>query len=140
MAATDDILEAVQVAIYAKLTADPAFANPPGANYLAAVYDQPPVSSQFPYVTIGESVPTKWDAFGSPGREVLTTLHIWSRYKGFTQANAIVAALNRLLDRAALTLSGLQTVSCQYEDSDPMRDPDGITRHVVVRYRIFAQT
>jgi hypothetical protein len=103
---------------------------------LAGVYDQPPEPATYPYVTIGEAVENRDDTFGRQGRMILATLHVWSRADGFSEALGILDNLNRLLDRAALAVSGMTLISCEYENATPLRDPDGITRHLAVRYRV----
>lgn len=135
MAGTDDVLGQLQIALVAKLTSDTALMSK-----VSGVYDQPPVGeAAYPYVTVGDAVPTLFDAFDVRGRTVLVTVHVWDRHKGNRRANPIVADLNRLLDRGSLNVSGLSVVSCLFEDANPMRDPDGVTRHIPVRYRIIVQ-
>jgi hypothetical protein len=124
---------AVQTAIYATLAAD----GPLTA--LAGIYDEPPQGAAFPYVTIGEATEVPWDTFGRQGRELVCTLHVWSRAKGFTEAATILQNVLRLLDRAALTVANYTAVRCVYEFGQPMRDPDGITRHIVARFRVSVE-
>lgn len=124
----------VQQAIYAALEADaPLLAKVTG------IFDQVPDGANFPYVTVGEGTEILWDTQDHDGRELTVTLDVWSQAKGFTEALGITDDLNRLLNHKQLALSGATMVQLWSEMVEPIRDPDGFTRHVVVRYRALVQ-
>ncbi len=125
----------IQKAIYAKLTGDAVLMGK-----VAGVFDAVPPNQAYPYLVIGDATEVPWDLFGTLGNEITMTMHIWSRYAGFAEALNILAEINRVLNRAALVLTGYNTFVCIYEWSETLRDPDGITRHVPVRYRIIVET
>ncbi|NTX58940.1 DUF3168 domain-containing protein, partial [Myxococcus sp. CA039A] len=90
----------------------------------------------FPYVTIGDvtSVPNR--TFDHFGEECTITLHIWSRYNGFKEAAEILDDLNRILADTVFSVPGWEMQGCYYDFSETLRDPDGLTRHIPVRYRV----
>jgi hypothetical protein len=111
----------------------------------AAVKDDPlPLpsgqpDSGFPYVVIGDDTERPWDSDGRLGAEVTVTLHIWSRKPSYAEAKAIARAIYTKLHRKAIPASGAQVVDCLHEFSGAMRDEDGKTRHLAVRYRLTLQ-
>ena len=126
---------AVQAAFYAALN----------GNVGAPVYDEPPETADLPYVTIGEATTTRDNRFGQTARQVLAGVHVWSRsggdfdQAGFLEGNTIAATVDGLLDGAHLSLVGWTAVGCDLDQSQTLRDPDGITRHVVLTYRVWVE-
>lgn len=119
----------IQRALYAKLTAD--------STLRAAVYDEVPAQTQFPYIVLGETTALPFDSHTREGLELTHTLHIWSRYRGYLELYNIFARLHQSLHNATLELDGSGFVACRIEFTDVLRDPDG-TRHGVMRLRIWA--
>lgn len=122
---------AIQQAMYSRLTQDADLMN-----RINGVFDEVPQDQPFPYVTIGEATSVPNRTFDRFGEDCTITLHIWSRYKGFKEAAEILDEMNRILADAVFTVPGWETEGCYYEFSETIRDPDGITRHVPVRYRV----
>lgn len=114
-------------------------------NVSATVYDDAPALpsgmplENFPYVVIGDDTATPWDTDDTLGAEMTISLHIWSRAAGMKEAKDIAGEIYALLHRAALTVTGYTAIDCLYEFSQFMRDPDGETRHGVLRYRVTMQ-
>lgn len=128
-------LPVIQQAIYSRLTGDSVLMSK-----VTGVFDYVPDNQTFPYITIGEATSAPYRTFSRFGEEVTVTCHIWSRYDGFKEALDILADMNRLLaDRDDLSVTGYDLICCFFEFSETMRDPDGITRHVVARYRLIVQ-
>jgi hypothetical protein len=127
-------LNSIQKAIYTTLTSDSALMAK-----ITGVFDNVPDNQPYPYITIGEATSSRFRTFSRFGEEVFITLHIWSQYAGFKEANDILNDMNRLLADQNLTTSGWDTISCFYDFSETLRDSDGVTRHIVVRYRILTQ-
>ena len=119
-------------AIFQRLTADPDLG--------AAVYDFVDESgaASWPYITIGEGIETPANRHDSIGRETTLYLHVWSRYRGFAEADAVAKRVNALLDHrpAELSVEGQRVVSIRFEFSQNLRDPDPRIRHVAIRFRI----
>jgi hypothetical protein len=128
------VLGPLQAAVYAALTG-----NPPFAALATLLDDVPETSPPYPYVTFGEATEGPWDCYAQDGSDATFTLHIWSNYRGFSEAQAINAALIAVLDNnTGLTIAGYGTVLLNYESSQQLRDPDGITRHIATRFRVMA--
>jgi|SRR5579885_1239355 len=124
----------VQTAVYAVLTGDAGHAAK------AATYDQPPQGAAFPYETIGEMQEATDDTFDAGFADIQFTIHTWSRYKGTKEVLDIQADQIRLLHRTQLSLATLQCVAVWKDYADVIQDPDGITRHGVIRFRVLVQS
>jgi hypothetical protein len=122
----------LQGAIFTRLSTDTTLVTTLGA----AVYDNVPSSATFPYVALGDITEVPSDTMGKTGRDITVTIHIWSRYVGMKQTKEIQNRIDELLDRWAPTVTGWNAVQMLQEFFETMRDPDGITRHGVSRYRI----
>lgn len=119
----------VQQAIYDALTATPAVAG-------GRVYDTVPDNAIFPYVSIGqEQVVGDGNACGD-GWEVHADVHVWSRKPGFPEAKGIAAAAVERVTAIA-SLSGVRVVQVEFQDQRALRDPDGLTSHVVISFRFL---
>lgn len=127
-------LLSIQKAIFDRLTFDETLMSK-----VTGVFDDVPEGHAFPYVTIGDATSSPFRTMSRFGEEVTITLHIWSQYKGFKEANEILTELNRLLADQDLVVDGYDVMSSMYEFSETIRDPDGKTRHLPVRYRIVVQ-
>lgn len=129
----------IQSALYRRLTA-------PDADLGAAVYDYVPEGEalSWPYVTIGEAIETPANAHDFLGRDTTITVHVWSKYRGFAEANGVAAAVTALLDHRPGELDvgdGHYVTSVRSEFSQTLRDTDPAIRHVILRFRIrTAQT
>lgn len=69
-------------------------------------------------------------------------IHCWSEAHSPSELYAILACLNRLLHKQTLPLfGGLTVVHCFLAPSGvlgPITDPDGISKHLIVPYHLFA--
>ncbi|CRF29035.1 Uncharacterised protein [Mycobacterium tuberculosis] len=124
----------LQMAVRQRLLADPILTAK-----ITGVFDSVPNDQAFPYVTIGDvtSVPNR--TFDRFGEECTITLHIWSRYNGFKEAAEILDDMNRIMADTVFSVSGWDMTACYYDFSETLRDPDGLTRHIPVRYRVLLQ-
>lgn len=127
-------LLSIQKTVFARLRADQDLMMK-----ITGVFDEVPRDQLMPYVTVGDATSSPFRTMSRFGEEVTITLHIWSQYNGFKESLEILEDLNRLLADQELEVTGYDTVACFYEFSETIRDPDGITRHVPVRYRIKLQ-
>ncbi len=127
---------ALRAAIHDALVADSALAGVLGG---AKIYDEPPRSVSFPYVTLGEARVTDFSTGTEPGEEHQLTLHAWSREGGHRQAHLIAGALLQALDDAPLTMSGHTLVNLRFSLADIRREADGRTYHAMVRFRAVTE-
>jgi hypothetical protein len=126
-----DVLWPVQVAMYARASADPGLSG-----RVTGVFDHVPEGQAFPYLVVGEATATPRGAHDRFGARATVTLHIWSAYHGFAEALAIADDLLRLFDHQPLTVDGHDTVYVHHEQTVTLRDPDADLRHVAVRFAI----
>jgi hypothetical protein len=138
---TGTSLQVLQAAIYARLTTDVESGGlfDPSAPMITGVLDDVPDGQGFPYITIGEATENAWSTMGRDGSNDTLTIHIWSSAPGFKEALTILDRLNVLLDGGVLEIDGHMHVGTLYESAETLRDPDGVTRHVVARYRVYVQ-
>ena len=99
------------------------------------VYDEVIEGNSYPFITLGEETAIDYSTNNLVGAETTINIHIWSRYKGSKQTKEIMDKVHDLLHDVSLTVSGVNLINLRFEYSDIMRDPDGITRHGVMRFR-----
>lgn len=129
-------LNPLQTAIVAKLKADATLVALLGGKQ--AVYDQPPETSTYPYVRVGDHLSIPDNDLTSFGRQITVTLHIWTKKRGNKDGQDIAARINRILDHqpAALAVVGHRVVSIRNEFDQALSDPDPEIRHHVLRFRV----
>jgi hypothetical protein len=103
------------------------------------IYDEPPASVAFPYVTLGEARVTDYSTGSEPGEEHQLTLHAWSRQGGHREAHLIAGALLQALDDAPLALGDHRLVNLRFALADIRREADGRTYHALVRFRAVTE-
>lgn len=103
----------------------------------ASIYDDVPdhQAVTFPYVTIGEDTMLDYSTKDLVGSDVTVNLHVWSRYRGSKEVKQVMDRVHTLLHDSNLTVTGRNLINLRSEFSDVLRDPDGITRHGVMRFR-----
>jgi len=120
----------VQKAVYGLLSA---------STLLPALYDEVPEETAFPYLTIGEFTEERFDTMGIYGSEITFNLHVWSQYRGFKECYGYLTVIDGLLDYANITSTGFTNIFIRNEMVNTFIDPDGVTRHLVTRYRTVVQ-
>jgi hypothetical protein len=109
------------------------------------VYDEVPENATFPYVVLNDQTTEKVDdTFDGQSVQGTFTIDIWSRQLSWQESLAILGRLNALLHRqtqATLPLPGgvWSLIGIRYDNMVQARDPDGISRHVQVRYQYWAE-
>ncbi len=99
------------------------------------VYDEVVEGNSYPFITLGEETAIDYSTNNLVGAETTINIHVWSRYKGSKETKQILDKIHDLLHDVSLTVSGVNLINLRFEFSDIMRDPDGITRHGVMRFR-----
>ena len=122
---------ALQSSVYSTLSND----NTLSSTYGASVFDDVPEDTSYPYITIGEDNISEFGTKDLDGTTSTMTIHIWSEYKGSKETKQIMDRIHDLLHDSSLSVSGFNLINMRFEFSDIMRDPDGITRHGVMRFR-----
>jgi hypothetical protein len=103
------------------------------------IYDEPPQTPAFPYVTLGEARIEDLSGDDKPGQEHRLILHAWSRQGGHREAHLIAGALLQALDDAALAPVGHHLVNLRFSVADIRRETDGRTYHALVRFRAVTE-
>jgi hypothetical protein len=127
---------ALRAAVHDVLVADAGLASLLGG---PKVYDEPPRSAPFPYVTLGETRIADYSTGSEPGEEHQLTLHAWSRQGGHNEAHLIAGQLLQALDDAALTLTDHTLINFRFAVADIRREADGRTYHALVRFRAVTE-
>tara|TARA_Y100000004_G_scaffold136121_1_gene154122 strand:- start:43 stop:447 length:405 start_codon:yes stop_codon:yes gene_type:complete len=122
---------ALQSTIYSTLNNDNTLTNTLGAG----VYDEVLENATYPFVSLGEETAVDYSTKDLDGGEFTINIHVWSQYKGAKQAKEIMDRIHDLLHDSSLTVSGFNLANLRFEFSDILRDPDGVTRHGVMRFR-----
>lgn len=117
----------IQQAVFDRLASDSSL----------TVYDHVPEDAAFPYVVIGEDTHVPFDTDDSLGAESTVTIHVWSRYRGKKEAKDMQGTIYDALTRQELTIDGYDLITIEFEYSDVLLDPDGITIHGVSRFRFI---
>lgn len=138
---TQTSLAEIPAAIYAKLVPGGVLDSTLAGLGVTGVFDfrAVPENQAFDYITLGDASEMPDNTFGRRGYDSKILLHIWSRAIGSKTANSILARLNTLLDQQPLSLATQSHVYTMYDWSNRIADPDGLTLHVPVRYKIFTQ-
>ena len=121
----------LQTAIYSALSGDSNLTSTLGAS----VFDEVPDQSSYPFVALVEETVVEYDTKDLDGASHTINIHVWSKYKGAKQTKQIMDRIHTLLHDSSLSVSGFNLIRMQFEFSDIMRDPDGVTRHGVMRFR-----
>jgi hypothetical protein len=103
------------------------------------VYDEPPRTVAFPYMTLGDTQFADYSTATGPGQEHTIVLHVWSREGGQAQAQTIVGEVMQLLESASLALSGHALVNLRFALADIRRESDGRTYHGIIRFRAVTE-
>lgn len=122
----------LQQAVIQKLQADA-----PLMALITRVWDEVSEKATFPYVSVGSITELVDDSHNQRGLTTNLVLHIWSKYHGFMEAAQILAALDAVLDRQPLAVSGFTDVSVAHQQHQELRDPDPEIRHINVTYRVW---
>ncbi len=94
-------------------------------------------AAAFPYVTIGDMTMTDLSTDTEEGAEITIAIHIWSRYRGNKELYQQSKLVRDALRRVSIAVIDYQHVYTEFESSETLTDPDGVTRHAVQRYRVF---
>lgn len=128
-------VQPVQEAVYARLTGDTDLASlAPGG-----VHDQVPEGRTYPYIRIGDHLSVPDNDHGGFGREITSTVHVWSKARGNKAGQSVADRVVELLDHqpAQLAVTGHRVVSIRCEFDQAVADPDPQIRHHVLRFRII---
>lgn len=113
------MIEALQTAIYSKLTGNASFNTACGGR----IYDKPPQTSDsgsetpYPYVVIGSLDLDPWATDDWSGTDATFDVFVYSRYGGNKEAAQLLDLARAALDRQSLTVTGQGVVTVDFESS-----------------------
>lgn len=122
---------ALQTTIYSTLSSDNTLTSTLGSG----VYDEVVEGATYPFVALGEETAIDYSTKNTNGGETTINVHIWSQYKGSKETKQIMDRIHDLLHDSNLSVTGFNLINLRFEFSDILRDPDGVTRHGVMRFR-----
>ena len=122
---------ALQSTIYSALNNDNTLTSTLGAG----VFDEVTEGTTYPFVSIGEDTVTDFGTKTEDGGQFTINIHVWSQYTGAKETKNIMDRIHDLLHDSSLSVTGFNLVNLRFEFSDILRDPDGVTRHGVMRFR-----
>jgi hypothetical protein len=102
------------------------------------IYDRVPENAAFPYVTIGDAQSIGAFADCYDGTESFIDVHIWSRATNFGEAKTVLSQVRSALHDEELSLDGHILELLNFRDARTLRDPDGLTSHVVATFRALS--
>lgn len=129
----------LQTAIYAKLVADSAVT----ALATGGIFDHVPQTDDgkplkgYPYIVIGDERVLADNTDDSAGSEHDVQIDVWSEYRGHKEVKQILSAIHTALHRQPLTVADATFVNCEYETSDFFPEPDGLTHHGIIQFRVL---
>lgn len=127
----------VSKALYTRLNAATATGQPLAG---VGVHDAVTQASGFPYIVIGEMFPTDYSDKDDAGQELIVQIHVWSQKTSSLEIKTIQAAIYNLLHLAPLTVTGQINYLIRFQSAVGLQvDPDSITRHAVLKYRLLTQ-
>ncbi len=123
---------AVQKAYVARLKAEVSGVS-------SRVYDRVPQSVAFPFIQLGEFQTVEDGAECIDSKEVFVTVHVWSRAVGSVEARTLNSAVEEALHEwiPDLEADGFLCIEHMHRDTRTMLDPDGITSHGVLNFRLL---
>ncbi len=127
---------ALRAAIHDALVADGTLVSMLGG---PKIYDEPPRTAAYPYITLGEARLNDFSTATEDGDEHQLTLHAWSQQGGHREAHLIAGALLQALDDAPLSVTGHTLVNLRFSVADIRRESDGRTYHAIVRFRAVTE-
>ncbi|MGX9134046.1 DUF3168 domain-containing protein [Rummeliibacillus sp. JY-2-4R] len=101
-----------------------------GVTNYKGVYDYVTEDTPFPYIVIGEPTSNQFEVKNNDIVDMSVTLHIWSIYKGNSEAYKILSAIHETF-KYKLDITGYKTTKTSYQDARVFTDIDGIHRHGV---------
>ncbi len=128
------VLQAVQQALYSKLTGDSLLMD-----LVNGIYDAVPQQAVLPYIVIGDGSADLIPQPQTPTNQCQMTLNVWTNGNGRKLALSILNRLNALLHHGSLNFTGftLLSMSCSraetHVDVDQQRIYGVLELSIVVR-------
>lgn len=103
------------------------------------VYDMPPSTAKYPYVTIGEDDIIQEDVSCKRSHLVILEVNGWTDYRGYKDVKNIAQAVEDALHDYPLTVDGYRLISLTHRNTQFMRGPDGLLSHSVSVFAAYIE-
>lgn len=100
------------------------------------VFDDHPTNEIFPYLTVGVLNSTPDECLIEQGADISMQVDVWSIQPGMQEVQNLMSIVVDALQHQPLTLAGSTWVDTAWELGDVLREPDGRTRHGVLRFTV----
>lgn len=121
---------ALQVALFDRLTDEVVSCK---------TYDQVPMNTPYPYVTIGSEISNNDDTLAGRREIRLVYLTVWSDFEGQEEVKRIMGEIDAALHERKLPLTTGRVVSIRVTRKQATPEPDCITYQGSVTLRIITQ-
>ena len=128
---------ALQEAIFAHLQQDINVQTVLGSP--VRLYDDPPAPPVYPFASFGRHQSRDTDADTLALNEQTLSLHIWSRYRGKSEAQQILEAVRGSLGEIPQVMNGHRLVSIRTVFADVLRARNGRIFQAILRIRALTQ-
>jgi len=109
-------------------------------NLSYSVYDDVPENADFPYVSMGAVTSSDWSDKFIPGMQVISTIDLWSQYKGRKEVLEMTGAALQVLTSGDIDLSPeFKAVWKGLDSLEIIIDIDGVTRHGILKYKLLIE-
>lgn len=120
----------LQDALFKRLSNDVAINSK-----VKGVFEHVPKDQAYPYIALGEDTVSDWSTKLEFGEEITHTLHIFSQYKGKKEVKEIMNLILQSLTEPLSLDSGFFVEFSRLDFMEVFIDPDGATKHGVIRFR-----
>lgn len=97
------------------------------------------VETPFPFVHIGDIDTRPFDTDDTTGEIAVVQVHIYSRSKSQYERLGLAADVKAALNRYDLPVTGANVIDCLFDHYTEMNDPDGVTSHGILFFRVTYQ-
>ncbi len=129
---------AVQQSVFSRLAA-----HAPLTALLAqgagSIFDVVTQDAPMPYAVLGEMESTELSTQQADGCDIVLSIHVLSRYRGFKELKNIMAEIRASLHNASFSVTGHTLVLCQFLSSSVTMESDGQTRRSIQKFRIITE-
>lgn len=123
----------IQEALVTLLSTDAFFMEFP-------VYEEVPENQPFPYTVVVPLAESTADTFTAEGRQVVMIVHLFDDQSGYQMLEQGLDRLETLVHHPfSLPLVSYAFISAQMDSALSAREPDGLTRHLVVRLTVLVE-
>ncbi|TCN25484.1 DUF3168 domain-containing protein [Mesobacillus foraminis] len=102
---------------------------------VTGVFDSVPKNQPCPYIALGEDTVNDWSTKLEFGEEITHTLHVWSEYDGKKEVKEIMSLILEAMTDPLSLDGGFSVEITNLDFMQVLDDPDGISKHGIIRFR-----